>query len=100
MSYCSCPKQIVGQKRLRPADDTEDDNQVKEEEDVEKKKAKFSNVTHEQSMPSDPGKEPCMICYGSVFYTLQMPKRFFPQVKKRLKKQCRRTLPLQTWKRI
>lgn len=58
----SCTKQIVGQKRLRPVDDAggQDDNQVKEEEDVEKKKAKFSeaetDVTQEQSMSADPGE--------------------------------------------
>ncbi|XP_055068905.2 lysine-specific demethylase 4A [Misgurnus anguillicaudatus] len=55
----SRPKQIAGQKRLRPTNDTgaqDEDNQ--EEEDVEKK-AKFSqdetDVRKEQSISADPG---------------------------------------------
>lgn len=61
MSCCSCPKQIVGQKRPHDAGG-QDENQVKEEEDVEKKKAKFSEAQRdgrqEQSISADPGKEP------------------------------------------
>lgn len=61
MSCCSCPKQIVGQKRPHDAEG-QDDDQVREEGDVEKKKAKLSeaetDASQEQSISADPGKEP------------------------------------------
>ncbi|XP_057193955.1 lysine-specific demethylase 4A [Triplophysa rosa] len=55
----SCPKQIVGQKRPHDAEG-QDDHQVQEERDVEKKKAKLSEVetdaSQEQSISADPGE--------------------------------------------
>ncbi|XP_067314983.1 lysine-specific demethylase 4A isoform X2 [Pseudorasbora parva] len=58
----SSPKQNVGQKRLRPStgnEAKEDDNQVKVEEEVEKKKVKLSQTDtgdeKEQSISADPG---------------------------------------------